>query len=111
MHSVWCTQILLNLYDIHLFYIQVVLFTFSNRDWQKAAEAAFSEKDVGSLNEILLRQGRNPELADLVKQMKARLGATWRFVHCMYYYSLAECMCIIFDITVLLFFNYMYWKK
>ena len=53
-----------------------MLFTFSNRDWQKAAEAAFSEKDVGSLNEILLRQGRNPELADLVKQMKARLGAT-----------------------------------
>ena len=67
-----------NLYDIHLFYIQVVLTStiFSNRDWQKAAEAAFNEKDVGSLNEILSRQGRNPELADLVKQMKARLGAT-----------------------------------
>lgn len=43
---------------------------------RKAAEAAFSERDIGALDEILSKTGRQPEVAMLVQQMKSRLGAT-----------------------------------
>ena len=43
-------------------------------DWIKAVESAAVVRDLGALNEIEARQGRNPEIAQLVKQMKTKLG-------------------------------------
>ena len=53
-----------------------VFYSDISRDLKKAAEAAFSERDIGTLDEILSKAGRQPELAMLVQQMKSRLGAT-----------------------------------
>ena len=45
------------------------------RDFHKAAEAAFNERNVAALDEVLTRQGRNdPELVKIIEQMKMKLG-------------------------------------
>lgn len=45
------------------------------RDFYKAAESAFSERNVAALDEVLARQGRNdPELVKMIEQMKLKLG-------------------------------------
>ena len=44
------------------------------REWTKAAEAAFSERDGATLDEIISKAGRNKELVTLVLGMKTRLG-------------------------------------
>ena len=49
-------------------------FEIHFRDWVKAVESAVAAKDIAALNEIEARQGRNPEIGQLVKQMKAKLG-------------------------------------
>ena len=59
-------------FSVILIFFHSLVFIYS--DWIKAAESAFAEKDVASLNEIQARQGRNPDIAQMVKQMKAKLG-------------------------------------
>lgn len=45
------------------------------RDWRKAAEAAFSTKDVNALDEIQVKGGRQDQhLITAINQMKAKLG-------------------------------------
>lgn len=45
------------------------------RDFHKAAEAAFSERNIAALDEVLTRQGRNdPELVKTIELMKIKLG-------------------------------------
>ena len=56
----------------HIFY-SLLLCT---SEWYKAADAAFADKNVAALDEILARQGRSDaSLVEHIKQLKIKLGA------------------------------------
>ena len=44
------------------------------RDFHKAAEVAFQDRNIAALEDVHSRCARNPDLADYVKGLKGKLG-------------------------------------
>ncbi len=58
----------------HLCTVMETFFSSLSRDLQKAADAAFQDRNVAGLEELQSKASRHPQLMEHIKMLKAKLG-------------------------------------